>query len=116
MQGLGTWGWKTDPFPCQELPWTGEGVGHQAVRQNHRLKSLSKPQLSSGLLQKSFRGLFLLKACKDALLPVSVGTKCLNSSQVLCLSFNSGVVTAKLVSCHVRMMLQHVKSHTLKSI
>lgn len=33
-------------------------------------------------------------------MPASVGTKCLNPSQVLCLSFESGIGTAKPVSHH----------------
>ena len=90
---------ETDPFPCQELPWTGESVGHQVVRQDYRLRSLSPrfPLHSSNKVSEVF---FSQRCAKDVLLPASVGVKCLNPSQVLCLSFNSGVGTAKPVSCH----------------
>ena len=100
MLCLGTWGGKTDPFPCQDLPWAGEGMEHQAVRQDCRLQSLSLPQLSSGLLKKSFRALFLSEVCKECSAACPVGTKCLNPSQVLGLSFNCGIGTAKPVSHH----------------
>lgn len=73
MLSLVTWGWKTEPSSCQVLPWTGEGVGHQAMRQDLFSKSVPSPHFP-WIAQNKFQRSFSLKGVQEKLccLPLRV--------------------------------------------